>query len=98
MITASGRMLDLRLRVVDPGRAKSLLSKDAKAVLIHEATGRQATVAVGSQVGELRQYAQGPVAGRVYFILFANPEHLMRSGDRATVSIGDLRVQHLTVE
>jgi len=39
------------------------------------ATGKRIPIAVGTNVGHLRQYSDQPQAGKVYFILFANREH-----------------------
>jgi len=94
--TARGHLLDLRYRVVEPGRARTLLAKRTSAYVVHERSGRRLPVPDTPKAGALRSRGE-PQAGRTYFALFANPGGLVRPGDRVTVVLGDLSVA-LTVE
>lgn len=94
--TAEGHMLDLRYRVIDPDRARTLLAKDSTAYIVHDRSGRRLQVPNTPKAGALRNRGL-PKAGRSYFALFANPGGLVRHGDRVTVVLGELTT-HLTVE
>jgi hypothetical protein len=48
-------------------------------------------------VGALRQKTIKPEAGRIYFILFGNP-NVVKEGSKVTLVIGDVKVENLTVE
>ena len=94
--TADGHMLDLRYRVVDPVRARSLLAKESVAYLVHDRSGHRMTVPSTPKAGALRNRGLAR-AGRSYFALYANPGGLVKPGDHVTVVLGELTA-HLTVE
>jgi hypothetical protein len=94
--TADGRMLDLRYRVVEPDRARSLLAKDSVAYLVHDRSGTRLPVPSTPKAGALRNHGRAR-AGRSYFALFTNAGALVKPGDRVTVVLGELTA-HLTVE
>ena len=96
-LTAAGRMIDFRYRVVDPDRASALLQKERKAYLVDQKTGKQLAVPT-TKLGPLRQTAVKPTANRDYIILFANTGSLVKAGDLVTIVIGDFKVENLTVE
>jgi hypothetical protein len=52
------------------------------------------------KVGPLRQTGKlgSTVEGKTYFIFFANPGKLIKTGTRATVSIGDFVLPGLLVQ
>lgn len=50
------------------------------------------------KTGPMRQTAQLPETGRVYWMFFGNPGHYVKRGNRVTVVVGSLRLEHLTVE
>jgi hypothetical protein len=96
--TANGHLLDFRYRVVDPEKAKSLLRREDKPVLIDEASGKRFPVPQMPKIGALRQSSLAPEAGKVYFILFKNPFGLLKSGSKVTVVIGNFKAEHLVVD
>lgn len=97
-LTANETMLDLRYKVTDPQRAASLLDRKKDVYLLHEASGKVFPVPVMAKLGPMRQITQSPKPGKIYFVLFSNTGKLIRSGDLATLVLGDLRLQHLLVE
>ena len=97
-LTANGTMLDLRYRVTDPQRAADLLDRSHSVYLLHEPSGKVLPVPVMAKLGPMRQITRNPKPGKVYFILFSNGGELVRSGDLATLVLGDKRLRHLRVE
>ncbi|WP_067620607.1 hypothetical protein [Dissulfuribacter thermophilus] len=96
-LSSAGYMLDFRYKVIDPKKAKYLLKKGAKVYVIHEATGRRVFVPNPPKVGPLRSTTENPIAGRTYFVLFANPGRFIAAGQKVTVVMGDLKLEHLKV-
>jgi hypothetical protein len=96
-LSAGGYMLDFRYRVVDPDRALPVLARKVRARITDQATGAVLLVPSSPKVGALRQSAPTAEAGRVYFVMFANPGAAVKAGARVTVEIGDLRVSDVVV-
>ena len=96
-LTAAGHMLDFRYRVVDARKAKPLFERKTKPVLRDEASGVQTAVPVPPKTGPLRN-SNDPIAGRTYFMFFANPGRFIAPGNRVTVTIGAFSVSGIRVE
>jgi hypothetical protein len=88
--TALGQMLDLRFKVLDPERAKPILDKNKKSYLLDQKSGKTLQVPV-TKSGSMRQTTLKPEAGRVYFILFANPGGFVKENSPVTLVIGDFK-------
>lgn len=99
-LTAEGYMCDFRFRVIDASKAAPLLNRKNSASLLNETTGMMTYVPAPPKVGPLRQTVKlgSPVEGRTYFIFFANPGKLIKTGTRATVSVGDFVLPGLVVQ
>jgi hypothetical protein len=99
-LTAAGYMLDFRYTIVDPEKAAPLSDPKNKPVLIDQASGAEMMVPAPPKVGSLRSKSRNglPVAGRSYFVLFANPGGYIKTGNKVTVAIGDFRAEDLTAE
>lgn len=97
MVSASGYMLDFRYDVTDPEKARALLSADVRPYLVHEKTGAKLLVPSSPKVGALRQSTAAPREGGRYFVMFANPGRLVKSGDSVSVILGQCRLDGLTV-
>lgn len=96
--TAHGHLLDFRYRVLDPQKAATLLRRQDKPYLIDEATGNKVPVPNMPKIGALRQSALTPEAGKVYFVMFQNPNGFVKSGSKVTVVIGNFKAEHLVVD
>jgi hypothetical protein len=94
---ASGYMLRLDLRVVDPEKARPLFDQKVRPYVIDEVSGARLAVPAMENVGELRQTAK-PTADRTYFMIFGNPEKIVKPGGLVTIVIGNFRVDGYTVD
>jgi len=97
--TADGFWLDFRFRVTDPDKAAPLFDSRFKPYIEAEQSGAKFAVPSAAKVGSLRTTNRGHniKAGKIYTIMFANPNFHLKPGQKATVGIGDFRVEHLTV-
>lgn len=96
-MTAAGKFIDLRYRVVDANKATELLGPKVRPRLIDERTGSVMAVPTTAKLGSLRQTQGRQSTGRTYFILFAN-NGSVGPGSHVTAEIGPMVFQHLTVE
>jgi hypothetical protein len=97
-LTAGGHLIDFRYRVLDPDKAAALSAPEAKPKLVDQATGATLAVPKTPKIGPLRQSAQKPEAGKVYFVLFGNTGKVVGAGSKVTVQVGDFCVEDLVVE
>jgi len=95
--TAGGQMLDLRFQVIDPEKAKAVLDKNKKAYLLDGKTGKTLPVPV-TKAGSMRQTTLKPEAGRIYFMLFSNPNRMVKEGSSVSLIIGDFRKDGIVVD
>jgi hypothetical protein len=95
--TAAGYMLEFRYRVLDPEKAKPLFERQTKPMLIHAETGAQLIVPTPAKTGALRN-SNPPIAGRIYWMFFANPGKLVQPGHHVSVEIGEFRADGLIVQ
>ena len=109
-LTAGGGIVDLRYRVTNAEKAAAALGASAHnhgqptdedikngPLLIDEASGYAVTEAQIHQTGRVVQERQAPTSGLTYFILFSNTGGLFERGSKASLAIGDLRLEHLVV-
>lgn len=96
-LTAAGHLVDFRYRVTDPTKALPLFDRKGKPTLIDQASGKTLNVPVAPKIGSLRQKTVKPEVGRIYFILFGNPD-VVKDGSKVTLVIGEVKVEDLTVE
>jgi hypothetical protein len=95
--TAAGYMVQFDYKVHDPKKAAMLFDRRVKPYLIDSATGAKYLVPSPEKVGQLRN-VNTPEAGRLYWILFANPAKMIKPGTRVDVVIGEFRASDLVVE
>jgi len=95
--TAAGYMLEFRYRVLDAEKAKPLFERRTKPVLTHAETGAKLIVPAPAKTGALRN-SNPPVAGRVYWMFFANPGKLVKPGQHVNVEIGEFHADGLVVK
>lgn len=97
-LSANGNIVDFRYKVLDPDKAAALGDPETKPFLADQASGAKLLVPKTPKIGPLRQTAQRPQAGKVYFMLFANPGKLVKSGGKVTLTVGDFHAENLAVE
>ncbi len=97
-LSAHGRMVDFRYRVLDPDKAALLGDRNVKATLTDLATGAVLRVPSFPKTGSMRQTAAKMQTGRIYFMLFANTGMPVKSGSRVTVTIGAFKAEGLIVQ
>lgn len=97
-MSAHGRMVDFRYRVLDPDKAALLVDRSVKPALTDLATGVVLHVPSFPKTGAMRQTGVKPQAGRIYFMLFANSGMAVKSGSRVTISVGAFKAENLTVQ
>lgn len=96
-LTSAGYMLEFRYRVLDPKKAARIFDRKIKPTLVDSATGAKVVVPSPEKVGQLRN-VYGPEAGRVYWMLFANPGKIVRRGSRVSINAGEFQVNDLVVD
>jgi len=96
MRTASGNLIRLSFRVLQPDKA-ALGDRNARAALLVERSGALLQVPVAEKVGPL-DHAGRPRAGAEYWLVFANERNRIRQGDRVNVRIGSFRAAGVVVE
>jgi hypothetical protein len=89
-VTGAGGLVDLRYQVLDPDKAGSVHA--APPELVDERTG-----VVVDQLLMGHSHKGVLHAGQTYYLLFENPDDLVRRGSRVTVALGGLRVPHIRV-
>lgn len=97
-LSAAGNLVDLRYRVVDTDKAKPLVSAAMPTVLIDPRSGAEGQVPVDEKVGALRQNGNQVRPGQVLAVLFGNPDHALKKGDRILLRFGDWEVAGLSIQ
>ncbi len=97
-LSANGRMVDFRYRVLDPKKAALLGDRNVKPTLIDCASGAVLRVPSFPKTGSMRQTGAKMEAGRIYFMLFANTGMPVKVGSRVTVMVGDFKAEKLIVQ
>ena len=91
-LMADGDVARLNYRVVDYEKAKVALRKEVQ--LLGEA-GRPLTVMSAGRLGPLRQRPTRD--GRRQFMIFTNPGRVLVKGERATITIGEVRIEGVPI-
>jgi hypothetical protein len=94
---AAGYMLEFRYRVLDAEKAKPLFERRTKPMLTHAESGATLIVPTPPTTGALRN-SNPPIAGRVYWMFFANPGKLVKPGQHVSVRIGEFLADGLVVQ
>jgi hypothetical protein len=98
-VSSAGYVIDVRYKVLDAAKAAPMLDRQVRPVLINEANNERFYVPQPPIVGALRQTSrnQNIVPGKVYFMLFANPDKRIKNGDKLTLMVGDQKFGVLEV-
>jgi len=97
--TSGGYMLDFRFRVLDAQKSLSLFDHRIKPYVVAEKSHIKLPVPMAAKVGALRPTNRGKniKADKIYYMVFANPDHHVKKGEKVSVVIGDFRAEGLTV-
>ena len=98
--TAADTLVDFRYRIIEPDKAVRLVNSKTPAFLLDEQSGIQFPVPESQTVGTMRQTSRNgpPQAGRIYFMLFANPGRFIQAGNTVSVVVGGAKVATLKVQ
>lgn len=96
--TAANYMLDFRYKVLDPEKAAMFLDRSNRPELTVIGKEIKLQIPVSAKLGPLRQSGRVAKVGKNYFMFFANPGRIVKSGDKVQVHIGDFKSKVLTVE
>lgn len=97
-VSAGGHIVDFRYGILDPEKSAAVAARQVKPYLIHQDSGAKLCVPTSAKIGPLRQTTMKPTRGRIYFVLFANPGGLVKTGNKVSVVMGDCRVEDLLVQ
>ena len=93
---AAGYMLEFRYKVLDADKAGPLFKRQTKPMLIHVDSGAKFVVPTPAKTGALRN-SNPPKAGQTYWMFFANPNKIVKSGDLVNLQIGEFAVEGIVV-
>ncbi|MCU1276996.1 MAG: hypothetical protein JWM53_542 [bacterium] len=97
--TLGGTMLDFRFKVVDAGKARRLFDRKLKPYLFDPSSGVALGMPEDGKLGALRASLRNPpLAGKQYYVLFANGYGTVKRGRAVTVVIGDCKLEHVRVD
>jgi hypothetical protein len=100
-LAADSYLIGLRYRVTDVVKSKALIARNVRPVLVNETTGDRYYVpnAPAKPGGQQRHTAMNrPVsAGKIYSMMFANPDRKLRTGEKVTLYAGDSILKGLEV-
>jgi hypothetical protein len=99
-LSAAGAMLDFRYRVIDPVKAVPVLDGRVQPYLFDSLRGAKLAVPDTPVLGRMRQTSRNHKIStkHTYFIIFANPGKAVKSGDRVTLLLGQIKVADVTVQ
>ena len=98
-LTAAGYMIDFRFRVLDTEKANTFFDHRVKPLLVVERSNAKLPVPMAAKVGAFRTTNRGKniKRDRTYYMVFANPDAHVKSGDKVTMLIGEFKAEHLAV-
>ena len=98
-LTSAGYMLDFRFRVLDADKALPLFEHRIKPYVVADKSDIKLPVPMAPKVGAFRPTNRGKniKADKTYYMVFANPDSYVKSGEKVSVVIGDFRAVNLTV-
>lgn len=94
---AAGYMLEFRYRVLDAEKAMPLFDRQSKPMMTHAKSGAKLVVPTPAKTGALRN-SNLPIKGKTYWMFFANPGKLVKSGEHVAVEINKFFVDGLVVQ
>jgi hypothetical protein len=92
-VTAGGGMVDFRLKIVDPAKARRFLEDPANLPRLVAAESGEALVGTQGMEDEIRWEE-----GEILFILFSNRNGAIRSGSPVLVEFGSLQLEPIPAQ
>ncbi len=98
-LTAAGYMIDFRFRVLDVDKSRTFFDSRIKPQLVVEKSNAKLPVPMAAKVGAFRTTNRGRniKPDKTYYIVFANPDAHVKSGETVTMVVGDFKEAHLVV-
>ena len=98
--SAADSIIDVRYKITDEDKAEFMMDRTKEAYLLDQSSGKVVAVPDTARIGPLRTTMRfgKPTEGRTYFILFGNPEQMIRPGSKVTLIVGGMKVRDLVVE
>jgi hypothetical protein len=91
-LAASGGLVDVRFKVLDPAKVRALLGNPANAPQL--IAGDKPPLLPPHQALHGAKYG----AGQIFYILYPNQRGAVQTGSEVSVAIGDLRLGPVTVQ
>jgi hypothetical protein len=95
-VVGGGGIVDFRFQVLDPDKAIAVHGGTPLALVDEETGGVISTAFHGRHSGGTTQVGLNVAA--TYYLLFANSAGELAPGDRASVLLGDVRLEHVRVQ
>jgi hypothetical protein len=95
-LTAYGKLIDLRYRILDKKRASIIFSPKIHPYLVDVETNKKLHIPNTPKIGSLRSFGSA-IEGRVYFMLFNNTVPL-KKGAKVNLVIGDVIIEDLVIK
>lgn len=96
--SSAGYMLDLRFRIIDSQKAALMMNAKTRLFLVDQRTGSLLGIPDTAKLGVLRQFTRTAKTDHTYFVLFANPGQLVKSGGRVNLLVDKLSINNLVVD
>jgi hypothetical protein len=97
--TMNATMLDFRYKVVDADKARRLFDRKVKPYLLDPITGVALGMPDDTKLGALRASVRNPpIAGKLYYVLFANGYGTVKRGNAVTIVMGDCKLENVVVQ
>jgi cytochrome c-type biogenesis protein CcmE len=92
-VTGQGGLLDVRFQVIDPSKASSIHAAGSPPALVDEQTGMIVDGLLMSH-----NHTGAYETGTTYYLLFNNPGNLVQRGEKVSVLLGKVQLEHVAVE
>lgn len=92
-LSAGGRALDIRYRVVDPKKAAMLPGSKEPIYLVDQVTGAKVAIP-----GLPKRQASRMAPGRTYFMLAANTGQVLKPGTQVSLVMGNAQAKDITLQ
>ena len=96
-LSMGNAMLDMRYKVVDPGKAISLVNGNTRAFVFDPASGATLFMPSPPKEGAFPPSGYRLAAGKTYFAAVANQRGVLKSGSKVSLVIGDCVLSNLTI-